>query len=328
MKSGIYLGLDENTYHNDDAISSHGLNAIARSPLHFWSLYKNPDRFKPKETPAYKTGTAIHRAVLEPDKFTNEYVQQPEVTDYKGVLDKLDDYKAAAKDLGVAVSGTKAELKARIKQAVIASGSVIGGFWDEIEAQVVGNRIPLNKSEFQACRAISSRIHKHKIGSALFSDGDAESSIFWTDQETGVDCRGRIDWLKHDSMENRWIITDIKSTTNASPLSFQRDVFKYGYHIQSAFYWDALLQLDMQPSSFVFAVWEKKQPYASAFYYLTPELLELGRKEYKRLIRIYAECLNKNSWPGYEDIQPISIPDWYKEGIEIEVEQDDWLGEL
>jgi hypothetical protein len=328
MKPGIYYGIPEELYHADEAISSHGLNSIARSPLHYWAQYKNPERPPQKETPALKIGSAIHRAILEPDIFENMYVQEPQLSDYKGVLDKLDDYKDRCKALNIPISGTKDVLKARIKGSESLQDGPGSIFWDELVPQIVGSRITLSRHEYKACRAISYRIHKHPAASGIFKSGKPETSIFWTDSDTGVLCRGRIDWLT-ETNNGIWIV-DIKSTQNASPESFQRDVFKYGYHIQAAFYYDGLLSLGKNPETFVFSVWEKRPPFATALYYMTSELLEAGRKEYKKLIKIYAKCLESDTWPGYSnEIEPLVLPEWYgKEQIEVQTESEDWLENL
>jgi hypothetical protein len=334
MKPGLYTNIPEEQYHSDEAISSHGLNALARSPLHYWSYYKNPERPTPKETPALKIGSAIHKAILEPDKFEKEYVQEPQLTDYKGVLDKLEDYKERAKALGLPVSGTKGALKYKIQSQESLQDAPGSVFWDDIVGNIVQGRISLSKAEYKACRGISYRVHKHPAASKIFSSGIPEASIFWTDPDTGVSCRGRIDWiqLEPDTAEEiiYYTVADIKSTQNASPASFQRDVFKYGYHIQAAMYWDGMSALGYYPQSFVFSAWEKKPPFATALYYMTEELLEAGRKEYKRLLKIYAECLKTDNWPGYSNsIEPLLLPDWYgKTEIIEEVESEDWLAEL
>lgn len=331
MKNGLYTNISEEQYHADEAISSHGLNALSRSPLHYWSYYKNPERPPQKETPTQKIGTAIHKAILEPDKFEKEYVQEPQLVDYKGVLDKLEDYKERAKQLGLPVSGTKGALKYKITQAETLQDAPGSVFWDDLVGTVTQGRISLSKLEYRACRGISYRVHKHPAASKIFSSGIPETSIFWTDNDTGVSCRGRIDWLQPEVDDITYItIADIKSTQNASPISFQRDVFKYGYHIQAAMYWDGLATLGYYPQSFVFSAWEKKPPFATALYYMTEELLEAGRKEYKKLLKIYAECLNTDNWPGYSNsIEPLLLPEWYgKTEVSDEQEGDDWLAEL
>jgi exodeoxyribonuclease VIII len=327
LKPGLYTNLSEDQYHASDGISSHGLNTIARSPLHYWAAYLNPEKSSKKETPALKIGSAIHRAILEPDKFESMYIREPQITDYKGVLDKLDDYKEACKARGLPMSGTKDVLKARIKAFLSTQELPTASFWDELEPQIVGSRIPLARHEYKACRAISYRVHKHPCASEIFKIGTPEVSIYWKDLDTDVLCRGRIDWIT-ESGHTPYIV-DIKSTQNANPESFQRDVFKYGYHIQAAMYWDGLLTLGYSPDSFVFSAWEKRPPYATALYFMTDEVLEAGRNEYKKLLKVYAKCLETDNWPGYSNnIEPLILPEWYGKQDTVIEESEDWLADL
>lgn len=331
MKNGLYTNIPEEQYHADEAISSHGLNTISRSPLHYWAYYKNPERLPQKETPALKIGSAIHKAILEPNKFEKEYVQEPQLIDYKGVLDKLEDYKERAKELSLPISGTKGLLKSKIIQAETLQDAPGSVFWDDLVGTITQGRISLSKAEYRACRGISHRVHTHPSAKQIFHTGWPETSIFWTDRDTGVSCRGRLDWIYPEDVntKNRTIV-DVKSTINASSNSFQRDVFKYGYHIQAAMYWDGLTSLGYNVGNFIFSAWEKKPPFATALYYMTTELLNAGREEYKKLIKIYAECLESNTWPGYSNnIEPLLLPDWYdKTEIIEEPEGGDWLGDL
>lgn len=63
----IYTGMPESDYHRHHSISNSGLSLIAKSPAH----YRCRDAFEP--TRAMEIGTAIHCAILEPDRFAREY---------------------------------------------------------------------------------------------------------------------------------------------------------------------------------------------------------------------------------------------------------------
>lgn len=66
-------------YHAHPAVSKSQLDAINRSPLHYWSQYVNPDRLRPEPTPAMLFGTAVHTAVLEPELFDAQYALAPDI---------------------------------------------------------------------------------------------------------------------------------------------------------------------------------------------------------------------------------------------------------
>ena len=66
-------------YHAHSGVSKSKLDSIAKSPLHYWSRWCDPSRIAPAPTPAMERGTALHMALLEPDKFEATYAQAPDV---------------------------------------------------------------------------------------------------------------------------------------------------------------------------------------------------------------------------------------------------------
>jgi exodeoxyribonuclease VIII len=245
----------------------------------------NPLRGPQKVTPARELGNALHISILEPERFEKDFVCEPDIKDYPGALDLAEDYKRAAKELGLPVSGTKPVLKTAIKSA-----SDKYKFWDDIYENSINGKKVLSIPDWRVCKAVTHRVKKHPAASELFKTGQAEQSIFWTDKDTGVPCKGRIDWLTNgpiDKDSTGVIIVDLKSTTDASPDGFQRSVSKYRYYVQAAMYTDGLEALGYSVEAFVFAAWEKHIPYASALYFPTKEMLEVGRQEYRRLLRVY-----------------------------------------
>lgn len=63
--------------------------------------------------------------------------------------------------------------------------------------------------------------------------------------------------------------------------------------------------------SFIFAAYEKEAPYASGFYSANPEMLQIADLWIENMLQDYAECLERDEWPGYsEKIQPIALPGW------------------
>lgn len=316
---GVYT-IPYEQYEQTEGVNKHGLDALAISPLHHWAYYKNPLRVKAKYTPAKVLGNAIHVSILEPGRFDKEFVREPDKKEFPKVLDTLDDYKKACKELEIKVTGTKPELKKSIQ---LITKDI--RFWDDIYEQQTFGRTVLSENDWRITKAITYRVRKHPSASELLSDGKAEQSIFWTDAETGVKCKGRLDWL---TPVNNTIL-DLKSTMDASLEGFQRSITKYRYYVQAAMYLDGLQAITgLHQEYFIFAAWEKRSPYASALYYATPEMLQAGRDEYKRLLKIYAKCLESDNWPGYsQDILPIGMPEHFKPSSLSEPEPD-WLEQM
>lgn len=84
-------GLVEQTneeYHSGDGVSKSHLDVVAKSPLHYWSKYLDPNREPEAPTAAMILGTATHSAVLEPDLFPSQFTHMPEGLDRRTKVGK------------------------------------------------------------------------------------------------------------------------------------------------------------------------------------------------------------------------------------------------
>ncbi len=154
---------------------------------------------------------------------------------------------------------------------------------------------------------------------ALMSTGSPEVSVFWVDPDTGVPCKCRPDWV-HETSDGVWLV-DVKTTADASPEGFPKQVAKLGYHIQAAHYvagWEHAT--GQRVLGFVFATVESDAPHVAAAYTLDLVALGEGADECDRLLSLYAHCQQNGQWPGYgSEIKTISLPMWALSNQEIEV---------
>lgn len=172
---------------------------------------------------------------------------------------------------------------------------------------------PILLSDMACIEEMALAIRSHPIASALFDPegGQPEASLFWQDEDSGVMCRGRVDWLPYAS-GNRLIIADYKTARHAEPQAFARDAASYRYHMQAAWYIDGVkaLGLDDDPA-FVFVVQEKTAPYLVTVVELDISALYAGRTLNRKALDVYAECAANDTWPGYaDDVALVSLPIW------------------
>lgn len=219
-----------------------------------------------KRTPSMIFGAAVHAAILEPDVFARYYANALD-------LDKR----------------TKAGRAAH--EAATAEGVTL-----------------LKAEEWDAIQAMRDAVHSHPFASILLApeDGKAEISIAWLDEETGIHCRARPDFLNHAHN----LIVDLKTSQDASYGAFARACASYNYFWQAAMYLDGLASVKPQ-NAFVFVVVETEPPFAVACYELAPDDLALGRTLYRRALRVYADCLATDTWPSYPcEIRQLELPSW------------------
>lgn len=229
-----------------------------------------------EETPALVFGRAFHTMILEPELVAEEVVVMPDAWLTKA-------------ECGMAIA-------------------------DQKEAWYMRNRgkTILTADQMDMAKTMAKSVAEHTAASFLLkkSEGKAEVTALWQDIDTGADCRARFDWLREDG-----VIVDLKSTRCAKPEEFERLAYQHRYHVQAAFYMEAYRQVTgREPAGFTFVAVEKEPPYLTCTYVAQPEFVELGRKEYLQNLSLYAECRQKNEWPGYPDISlvPLELPNYAK----------------
>lgn len=183
-------------------------------------------------------------------------------------------------------------------------------FWKEfVEAHP--DRVAIQHDQYEAAtrQAVSVRALP-EIGEAL-ANGMPEVSAFWTDEETGVACRCRPDFV-NPVRADAVLLLDVKTFSSAAPNEFRRQVARKRYDVQAAFYSDGYEKASgMEVLGFIFLAVETDYPYAANAFMLDEESLESGRQKYRRNLTTYAYCERTNKWPGYSTgIDIIRLPQW------------------
>jgi len=252
-------------YHAHSAVSKSHLDKVSRSAAHYWAAYLDPNREPPEPTPAMVLGTALHTAVLEPNLWDEQFVVPPQAFDRR---------TKAGKELAQA-----------------------------FEAEAQGKTV-LTPDDGDRIRRMADAVHQHPASSFLLDlPGTREASYFWTDDDTGLECKCRPDWHSAD----RRILVDVKTTKDASPREFARSVAAFRYHVQANWYQRPFPEAEQ----FLFIAVESQAPHLVAVYAATPEMVAAGGRAADRDLRQIASCRLTGVWPGYSDqIQPIDLPAW------------------
>lgn len=142
----------------------------------------------------------------------------------------------------------------------------------------------------------------------LFCAGEREVTVVGEDPITGLPCKAMVDIVP----ERGLYFADLKTTTDASPRHFTRDLFTRNYHGQMAF---TNFLLNQHKKGFLggaLVAVEKKRPYAWGVYTITGESLGLGTDLFRRLLNEYARQKNAGIWETY-GTQEVIVPDYLKE---------------
>lgn len=175
---------------------------------------------------------------------------------------------------------------------------------EEIEAE--GKR-PLKFDDFRVIREMKKALEAHPFASALFQGGRAEQSIYWRDEETGIWCRCRPDYLPPSH-----IIPDYKTCAKADLRSLQKSIATYGYHQQAAWYLDGIKAIGLHKNpGFALVFQEKDPPYLVVVVALDDETLGWGRIKNRKARAIFADALRTGTWRGYADeVVHLGLPIW------------------
>lgn len=147
----------------------------------------------------------------------------------------------------------------------------------------------------------------------------AESSVFWQDAATGLQCRARPD-LMTDPTRKHVTVLDVKSTADASPDGFGKSAAKFGYHRQAAHYTNGIEAQGLTVDAFVFATVTSSYPFIAVAYILDAEAAAQGFEEVAELLDLYGTCKATGNWPAYgSGLQPLSLPKWAQRSNELEI---------
>lgn len=251
-------------YRKNPAVSNSDLIHMGKSPAHFKWNRENPR----EDTDALLFGRAIHKLLLEPDDFNNDFIFAPDI-------DKR------SKD------GKKE--------------------WESFNAEIGSKEILSIKVKDQLYNTVESIRSNEMVRKILNLKSDKEVSMFWTDKETGVDCKARTDIM----IQSHNIIADIKSTRNAGIEDFSKSAWDYGYYTQSPFYSDGYETILGEQPEFYFIAFEKEPPYGVMLYRADERMKMAGQEIYRRRLERYKKCAETNIWENYpQQVYDLDIPEW------------------
>lgn len=166
-----------------------------------------------------------------------------------------------------------------------------------------------------AIRRIITEINHHEAARKLiFGLGESEVPIRGVDRSTGILLRCKLDrmTLTNDTV----VISDIKTTTDASPKAFANTIARYGYHRQAAFYSQLSERLTGKPAEFYFVAVETGVVPRVEVYQIEEDALLAGERELfdadTGLLPRLAESLATNNWrpSHYGKVLSIGLPRW------------------
>lgn len=263
-----------------DVANHTGLCHIGRSPAHFRYWVENPQ--SDADTKDFAFGRAFHCATLEPDVFSRTYAVIP---------------------AGAPARPTSRQLNAK------SPGRESRAALDWWAMFLAGNegRTLVSVDDYDRCQRMAESIRSHSDEVAgLLVGGIREATLRWQDEDTGLACKARI-----DNYEPGLFMLDLKKTRDASEEAFARSIANYQYDQQAAHYCAGGSACGTPVKHFIFLACEDTPPYVCQPYYLDPMAEQRGMGLRRRRMRVQAECLRTDRWPGYAtSFRQISLPSY------------------
>lgn len=218
---------------------------------------------------------------------------------------------SVAMDLGTAVHSMV--LEPELDAVVRGPETRRGKAWSEMKAECdAQEKTLLTEADYDLCDDMSTAVMADPTCAKMLSakDGIREASIFVDCPETGVKMRCRPDIYVPSTM----VMGDLKTTRDASPREFTRQVYSLRYDVQAAFYSYVAELAGWEVRYFAFAAVENTPPHAACLHALSMEAMDLGRKHMFKALHQIAEAEAKNefrtNWPSFNMIHP---PAWMEQ---------------
>ena len=222
-----------------------------------------------EDTASLRAGRIAHTAVFEPERFATDYA--------------LFDHEN---------KGGK----------VVRNGNV----WEEFK-KANAHKTIITPAEHAKAMALSAAVRAHPLASPYLQRGHAEKTIQWTDPETGLRCKGRIDF---DSSSKRAIV-DLKSSASIAYGPFASTSYRLGYHCQLGFYQWGYKEATGEDLPVVVIPVEASAPHDVTAFEYSQDCLDTGREEARSLLVKLAHHREKNTWPGqYAEELVLEFPAW------------------
>lgn len=256
--------------------------AISRSEL--WKISESPEKFRYyKDNPQPPTPALLFGQVL------HKMVLQPDDFDSEFIVAPNIDRR------------TKAGKEEYADFLLRAEGKTI-----------------ISADDFNKAAAMCASLRRAPFVDKLLS-GECEKEFFWTDEMTGEECKCRVDCITPLD-DNRVMVIDLKSASDASNDKFMRDSINYGYDFQTAMYSDGVAKNTGKEVVFVFIVVEKEPPYSVNIFQADELFTRRGYDIFRELIGVYHECKESGEWYGYlgkfNAINNLSLPAWLAKEVE------------
>lgn len=261
MDAGLYPEMKRDEYDAELALNYSTIKvAHEKSMLHAYNGLLNPT----PSTAAQIIGLAWHHLTLQPGQFLNHFAPMP------------------VNSKGTKLSRTSAD------------GAIA---WDRFDEEHAGKHA-IKPLELKKLMVMREAVMRHPIARKMIENAShQETSFFWEHPQYEFECKGQFDLLTEYS---GWsYCADLKSTKDASPRGFEKEIASYSYMIQHHWYLEGLNEIAEADRRFAFIACEKTPPYLVCIHELCPLNLFEGKFRCEEVAAKWDKALDDGKFIGY-----------------------------
>lgn len=176
----------------------------------------------------------------------------------------------------------------------------------------------ISTKDAEALLGMKASIESNKYARVLIAKGEHETSYFWRDELSGIDCKCRPDC--RTDLKSCSVIVDLKSCADASTEAFCKDAVKYGYDLQVAMYKEGVEKIENKEHRFIFVAVEKTPPYAVNVLEANDKMYQKGLQDFRYYLGTLRECLDSGIFPSYNGAEgkpnELGLPGWLAKEFE------------
>lgn len=186
-------------------------------------------------------------------------------------------------------------------------GRRAGKEWDAF-ADAHSDKTILREQDADMVTQLAEAISRHPLVQPYLDGGEFEWPVTWTDPDTGLTCKARLDW----PIPKRRILLDLKTCVSAEAHRFGAAAARLGYHLQMGHYYNACTYgLKWRPEQVLIVAAEKDAPHDVAVFQMSDDDIYLACEEVAELLRKVKVCRQTGVWPGrYLERQALTLPAW------------------
>jgi exodeoxyribonuclease VIII len=178
-------------------------------------------------------------------------------------------------------------------------------------------KFPLSQADLENLKCMADGVFVDEQASLLLEYPRLTEAAFrWTDEESGIECKAKLDALVPDSFSYA-LVVDLKSTRDPRPKPFAKSCIEYGYDLQAAQYCRAAALFTGRPAVFAFIAIRSEVPYDCWAYRLSNEWTAAAERKLSETLAALKHAQDTDYWfaPGQNKLTQLDPPGWARDGL-------------